>query len=306
MNMSDMTVGVIGIGAMGAPMTGRLHQFGFELMVTDQSRQAVEQFCNQQPGVTKAHNPGELARSCDFIITVLPNSHVVEAVLTGSDGVLSGLRAGTYVIDMTSGVPQHTQRLNEIVRAAGGVMLDAPVSGGVLKAREGTLAIMVGGQADEVARVRPVLAALGTSTLHTGAVGSGHAMKALNNLLSAGGFLLGVEVLGIEQRFGLDPEVMVDALNASTGVKDATHKKFKQCVLSRAFDSGFSLELMVKDLGIAMGLAEGTGTSAPLSALCEQLWRASLNFLPEGADHTASAQFIEAINQLELVDRKST
>jgi len=298
--MSDLTVGVIGIGAMGLPMAARLHQAGFGLVIADQDQALVAQFCADHPGAKSAQTAKELASQSDYVITMLPNSQIVEQVLSGPDGVLAGLRPGAHIIDMTSGVPQHTQRLSEQVREAGGVMLDAPVSGGVLKAREGTLAIMVGGEDKEVAQVRPVLEALGASILHTGAVGSGHAMKALNNLLSAGGFLLGIEVLSIGQKFGLDPAVMVDALNASTGVNNSTQKKFKQFVLSRKFDSGFSLELMVKDLGIALGIAEGTGTSAPFSALCEQLWCASRNLLPEGADHTASAQFVEAINQLTL------
>src|SRR5476651_757554 len=142
---------------------------------------------------------------------------------------------------MSSGVPATTQALAEDVARAGGVLIDAPVSGGVARALTGELAIMVGGPPDAVERARPILAAMGTSILSTGAVGTAHAMKALNNLVSATGLLISVEALLIGKRFGLDPEVMVDVLNASTGMNNSTQKKLKPFVLSRAFNSGFEI-----------------------------------------------------------------
>ncbi|MDN5844465.1 MAG: NAD-binding protein, partial [Alcaligenaceae bacterium] len=168
------------------------------------------------------------------------------------------------------------------------------------RAQTGDLTIMVGGAADQVERVRPVLAAMGKQVLHTGSVGSGHAMKALNNLVSAGGFLIGVEALMIGQRFGLDPEVMVDVLNVSTGMNNSTQKKFKQFVLSRSFASGFGLDLMVKDLSIALSIAEKEGTPSPFSALCRELWAEGAKMLGPGQDHTAVAKFVEAMAQTEL------
>src|SRR5665811_1771109 len=126
---------------------------------------------------------------------------------------------------------------------------------------------------------------MGTTILRTGAVGSGQAMKALNNLVSAGGFLIGIEALLIGQRFGLDAEVMVDVLNAATGMNNSTQKKFKQFVLSRKFDSGFSLDLLVKDLSIALGVGRETGTPTPFSALCRELAASTALLLGPGADH---------------------
>src|SRR5271166_5013352 len=158
---------------------------------------------------------------------------------------MAGMKSGTVMIEMSSGVPSVTQTLFRSVMELGSHMIDAPVSGGVPRAKTGQLAIMVGGDSAIIDSVMPVLRAIGTSVLPTGAVGSGQAMKALNNLVSAGGFLIGIEALLIGQKFGLDPAVMVDVLNASTGMNNSTQKKFRQFVLSRRFDSGFALDLMV-------------------------------------------------------------
>jgi 3-hydroxyisobutyrate dehydrogenase len=136
--------------------------------------------------------------------------------------------------------------------------------------------------------------------LRTGAVGSGQAMKALNNLVSAGGFLIGIEALLIGSRFGLDPAVMVDVLNAATGMNNSSQKKFKQFVLSRSFASGFSLDLLVKDLSIAMQVGRETGTAAPFAALCRELAAAAATMLGPGADHTEFAKLSERLAGSEL------
>jgi 3-hydroxyisobutyrate dehydrogenase len=200
---------------------------------------------------------------------------------------------------MSSGVPAITRQLAEEVAEAGCVLIDAPVSGGVARAVTGELSIMVGGQTDAIARAEPLLKAMGASLLPTGAVGSAHAMKALNNLVSAAGFLASVEALLIGKRFGLDPAVMVDVLNASTGVNNSTQKKLKAFVLSRRFDSGFSLELMVKDLSIALGIADDGQVIAPLAAMTRNLWAAALAE-GIGPDHTDAARFSERLAGLAL------
>ena len=201
---------------------------------------------------------------------------------------------------MTSGQPAITRKLAERVAAAGGILIDAPVSGGVSRAKTGQLAIMVGGDAEVLERVRPVLAAMGTSILPCGGVGAGQAMKALNNLVSAGGYLIGIEALLIGQRAGLDPGVMVDVLNASTGMNNSTQKKFRQFVLSRGFDSGFSLDLMVKDLSIALEIGRDGATPTPFAAMCREMWAAALASLGPGQDHTAVAKLSERLVGTEL------
>ncbi len=290
------TIGFVGIGNMGWPMAHRLHDAGYALLVSDHRRAVAENFAQQVGGVAP-DTLDKLAAGSDVIVTMLPTSAAVGSAL---DGLLVALRPGTVVVDMTSGAPGATRALAERVAQAGGTLIDAPVSGGVARARTGELAIMVGGDDATMERVRPLLQAMGTSLLRTGGVGSAHAMKALNNLVSAGGFLIGIEALLIGQRFGLDPALMVDVLNASTGMNNSTQKKFRQFVLSRSFDSGFGLDLMLKDVGIALEVARESGTPAPFGALCRELSAACAAMLGPGADHTELAKLSERLAGVEL------
>jgi 3-hydroxyisobutyrate dehydrogenase len=228
----------------------------------------------------------------------------VQAVLEGTNGVLAGLRKDAVVVEMSSGVPTITRALAEQVAAAGAHMVDAPVSGGVPRAKTGELAIMFGGSEAILERVRPVLSCMGTSITRTGDVGSAHAMKALNNLVSAGGFLIGVEALMIGKRFGLDPSAMVDVLNSSTGMNNSTQKKFKQFVLSGQYNAGFGLDLMVKDLSIALEIGRDTNTPTPFSALCREMWASCAAMLGPGQDHTAIAKLTETLAGDTLSDKK--
>lgn len=291
-------IGFIGLGRMGAPMAARLAGAGHALTVCDVDAGAVQRLLADHPG-KGADTPRAAAAGADVVITMLPTSAIVADVLRGPDGVLAGLKRGTLVLEMSSGVPAVTQALAAEVEAAGGALVDAPVSGGVARAVTGELAIMAGGADADIDRAEPVLKAMGTSILRTGAVGTAHAMKALNNLVSAAGFLVSVEALLIGKRFGLDPSVMVDVLNASTGVNNATQKKLKPFVLSRRFDSGFGLDLMVKDLGIALGLADDGHVIAPLAAMTRNLWADALAGAA-GPDHTHAARLSERLAGLEL------
>jgi 3-hydroxyisobutyrate dehydrogenase len=236
-----------------------------------------------------------------MIVTMLPTSVIVEHVLAeGDDNLFAGMKPGTIIIEMSSGVPSVTQRLAEKVASLGGTLIDAPVSGGVPRARTGQLAIMVGGDEATIDRAMPVLSAMGTSVLRTGAVGSGQAMKALNNLVSTGGFLIGIEALLIGQRFGLDPAVMTDVLNAATGMNNSTQKKFKQFVLSRRFDAGFTMGLLAKDLSIALQVGRETATAAPISALVNEMIVSAQSKFGSNADHTEMAKLCELLAGSEL------
>lgn len=304
MNAPQERVGLVGIGSMGWPMAARLVQAGYAVTVFDAVPGQADKFA-QDVGGQAAATCAALAAQSDIVFTMLPTSAIVEQVLSGEQGLLAGLRPGSVVVEMSSGVPAHTQRLAQAVAAAGSQMVDAPVSGGVSRARTGELAIMFGGPAATLERVRPALSAMGTSITAVGDVGSAHAMKALNNLVSAGGFLIGVEAMLIGQQFGLDPNVIVDVLNASTGMNNSTQKKFKQFVLSRQFNSGFGLDLMVKDLGIALGIATDTGTPTPFASLCRELWASAGKTLGKGQDHTAVARLSEQLAGVELAAKKS-
>ena len=294
------TVGFVGVGNMGWPMAANLLKGGFTVAVADARREVANNFV-QQLGGSAPDTLAQLAASSDVVVTMLPTSgHVAAVIADGGDHVLAGLKPGSIVVDMTSGQPAVTQALAARVAAAGSVLIDAPVSGGVSRARTGELAIMVGGSVEAIERARPVLAAMGTTITRCGEVGAGQAMKALNNLVSAGGFLIGIEALLIGQKFGLDPGLMTDVINASTGMNNSTQKKFRQFVLSRGFDSGFSLALMVKDLSIALELAREGAVPAPFAAQCRELWAAASAMLGPGADHTALAQLPEVLAGMEL------
>lgn len=291
-----MRVAFAGLGNMGAPMAARLIAAGHDLAVFDADPVALARFVAGN-ACRRANDPADLAREAEAVVTMLPTSAIVGDLL---DAALPALRPGAIVLEMSSGVPAQTRSIAARVEAAGGRLVDAPVSGGVPRARDGSLAIMVGGDEAAVDTARPLLEALGASIMPTGAVGTAHAMKALNNLVSAGGFLIGIEALLIGARAGLDPAVMVDVLNASTGVNNSTQKKFKQYVLSRSFDAGFGLDLMLKDLTIAMQVAEETETAAPFAGHCRAMWAAARAMLGAGQDHTAMARLSEALAGQEL------
>ena len=288
------SIGFVGVGSMGWPMASLLHKAGYALTIYDADSKRAEQFVKEIGGQTAATCQA-LAKQAEVIITILPTSAIVQSVLEGPDGVLAGVQKGTVIVDMTSGVPSITRALAEKAASAGALLVDAPVSGGVPRAKSGELSIMFGGSQAQLAQLEPILKCMGNAIQHTGDVGSAHAMKALNNLVSAGGFLIGVEALMIGKRFGLNPETMVDVLNASTGMNNSTQKKFKQFVLSGKYNAGFGLDLMVKDLSIALGIAKETATPTPFSALCRELWAASAQMLGPGQDHTAVAKLCETL-----------
>jgi 3-hydroxyisobutyrate dehydrogenase len=274
---------------MGAGMAANLVKAGFDVTVCDVVPGRAASFATET-GAKAAATPAEAAAGADCVVIIVPTSKQVgEAV----EAMLPSLKPGMLVIDMTSGQPGRTREIAAMLEGHGVPMIDCPVSGGVPRAKSGQLAIMVGGPEAEIDRAEPVLKAMGTSVYRCGDIGAGQAMKALNNLVSAGGYLIGIEALLIGQRFGLDPTTMVDVLNASSGMNNSTQKKFKEYVLSRRFDAGFGLDLMVKDLSIALEVGRETTTPAPFSALCREMWLAAATTLGPGVDHTAVAKMLE-------------
>jgi len=284
-------IGFIGIGNMGWPMAANLVKAGFEVTVSDAVAGRAAQFAGEAGG-RAAGDATEAARDAEAVVTILPTSAQVAEVAAA---IGPALAPGSLVIDMTSGQPGKTREIAATLAERGIGMIDAPVSGGVPRAKSGSLAIMLGGEDALLDRAEPVLKAMGTSLHRCGGIGAGQAMKALNNLASAGNFMLGVEVMLIGQRFGLDPAKMVDVLNASSGMSDSSQRKFKQFVLSRRFDDGFALELMVKDLGIALEVGRQTATPTPIAALAKELWTAALASVGPGNNHTAGAQLPEKL-----------
>lgn len=292
-------IGFVGIGAMGWPMAKRVLEAGFALTVFDVDFVRADRFSTEVGGKRSA-SLAELGRMSDVVVTMLPNSEIVGQVLFDPNGVSEGLAKGSTVVEMSSGVPSETVKLGARLAQCGVAMIDAPVSGGVRKAVTGELAIMAGGNEQTIAACTPVLKVMGTKIFATGALGTGQAMKALNNLVLAAGFVAGIEALLIGKRFGLDPANMVEILNASSGKNNSTENRFAQFVLSRSFDAGFSLELMVKDLSTALRMSKETNTPAMLSALTRELWAAAALYADRGADHTAVTLLLEKLAGTKL------
>lgn len=281
-------IAFIGLGMMGYPMAGRLATAGYPLSVFDINPCASERFgtefhCCVCPSALQA------AQNSDVVITMLPSSEDVFASVHGqesSPGVMNVLKPGATIIDMSSCDPFQTGHLAGILAERGITFVDAPVSGGVKRAQEGALTVMFGGASESLERSRPILEKMGSLIYHTGAVGTGHAMKALNNYVSAAGLLAVVEALHTGKKFGLDPSVMTLILNGSTGRNNTTEKKVEQFMLSEKFNSGFSLQLMVKDIAIAMNLAKDLQIPTPLGEACLGTWRNAAIGSDSSVDHT--------------------
>ncbi|HKC26959.1 MAG TPA: NAD(P)-dependent oxidoreductase [Jatrophihabitans sp.] len=283
-------VGLVGLGQMGAPMAARLAGSGVSVAGFDISPVVGERLTGT--GVTLCGGLLEVAR-CPIVILVLPDSDAVTQVLVG-DGLLRAMDAGTLVLDMSSSVPGRTRELAIEADRHGIELVDAPVSGGVSGAQRGTLTAMVGGRPEAVARARRVLDVLARRVVHVGAVGSGHAMKALNNLMSATHLLVTSEALLAARSFGLDPRVVLDVVNGSSGRSGSTENKWPNFVLPRTFDSGFRLDLMLKDMRIALAVERDAEVFAPLSHAAVALWSEAAQELDPSADHTEIVRWLEA------------
>jgi 3-hydroxyisobutyrate dehydrogenase len=267
---------------MGAPMAANLERAGFVVQSFDLR------------GTGNRRSIREAAEGADALVTMLPDGDAVrEAVFEA----LPALSPGTVVIDMSSCDPGSTRALEAVLSPGKVLLIDAPVSGAVAKARDGTLAIMVGGSREALEKAAPVLRAMGRDLFHVGPLGAGHAVKALNNYLGAAGTLAGFEALLVAQRFGLDPQPMLEAINASTGRNSTTERKIPQQVLTGAFASGFRLSLMAKDVGIAAALARDLGVEAPYLRTTLRLWRAAQRALAASADHTEIFRYLQRLTK---------
>jgi 3-hydroxyisobutyrate dehydrogenase len=272
---------VVGLGNMGRPMAASLTRAGYTVTGYDISAAARERYT--QAGGRAAADMASAVKGAAVVITLLPDGKAVRTAITAMQPHLS---PSTIVIEMSSSAPLGTRALGAEMKTAGFPFIDAPVSGGVKRAIDATLAIMVGGDAAVIDRVEPVLAAMGKDIFRTGPLGSGHAMKALNNYVSAAGLTAAVEALAVGEKFGLDPNVMTDVLNASSGRNNTTENKLKQFILSKTFSSGFSAALMAKDVRTADELGAAIGIATPLAEACAELWSEAAAELGPNADHT--------------------
>jgi 3-hydroxyisobutyrate dehydrogenase len=282
------TVAFVGLGNMGTPMSARLLAAGCTVRGFDLSADARGRLA--EAGGTAVESAAEAVTGAEITVLMLPNSAVVTSVV---DDLLAreALAAGSLIVDMSSSEPLETRALGERLAASGVRLVDAPVSGGVKGAVAGSLTIMVGGADADVADARRILDHLGR-VVPTGAVGSGHAVKALNNLLSATHLWVTSEAMEAGTRFGLDPEVMLSVFNGSSGRSGSTENKWPNFILPGTFDSGFGLRLMLKDMRIAAGLAQAVGAPSALGEDAIGFWAAAADDLDPAADHTRVAEWI--------------
>jgi 3-hydroxyisobutyrate dehydrogenase len=288
--MGALSIGFVGLGNMGWPMAANLATAGFSLVVRDADAGKQDSFAAAHQGTAAAAAPDDFAVA-DVVVTMLPDGAVVaDAILSWGIGAV--LRPGALIIEMSSADPADTLRLAAALKAGGVRVVDAPVSGGVPRAQTGELAIMAGGADEDVAMAQPVLRVLGDPErqFRTGRLGSGHAMKALNNVIGAATYCATAEAVVAGARFGLDPKTMIDIINASTGRSFVSANVIGDNVVSGAYATGFALGLMAKDVAIARSIIASTGADAPVLALTDERWAAALGELGPAADQSRAHQ----------------
>jgi len=288
MNAGATRVGFVGLGMMGWPMAHNLVEAGFDLVVRDADEERQRRFAEEH-GCAAADAPAAFA-DAGVVVTMLPDDRVVRTVIAEwNGGIAAALAPGAVVLDMSSSNPDATKALAEELAGRGLKVVDAPVSGGVGRAADGTLTLMIGGDdEDALAAVSPVLEVLGGHLFRTGPVGSGHAMKALNNLVGGGTYAIVAEALAIGQRYGLTSSTMIEVMNVSSGRSFNTEVVMKEHVLTGAYDTRFAAGLLAKDVGIAATLAEAAGVDAPLTKVVSSRWADAAADLGAAADHSAA------------------
>lgn len=269
-----MEVGFIGIGQMGRHMSRRILEAGHSLVVHDLNQDAAAPLL--QKGARWGRTPQEVAASCQVVITCLPTPKNVEEVVYGQNGLKSGWKNGDIYVDMSTDSPSTVRRIARDAGAMGVAVLDAPVSGGTKGAEMGTLAIMVGGDAATLEKVRKVLEAMGKSIFHVGDVGCGNIAKLVNNLISltinsitAEGFVLGMKA-------GIDPKVLRDVVMVSTG-SNWTLQQYPETLFARNFEPGFKVSLGLKDISLAIDMGKELGVPLPVGTVVQEDLRAAMN-----------------------------
>lgn len=278
---------------MGMPMIRNLLQAnlsvtGFDLnpLIADELKSEIH--------FEMATSAIALTKKCDVIILMLPDSNIVDRLLwEGEDALSKAMNSKQTIIDMSSSDPVRSRANFDRLAQLGISFIDAPVSGGVRRAKDGSLSIMIGGLAPAVESVQPIFKAMGKTLVHVGAAGAGHAVKALNNYVSASGLLAVCEALVAAEKFGIDPHLVNQVFNVSTGKNNTTDVKVENFMLSGTFKSGFSLALMRKDLQTALDFISRMETPKNFADACTQTWTQAEKSLDKGADHTAMYAFIQ-------------
>ena len=298
--MTKPAIGFIGLGVMGTPMARHLAAAGYRLTVLDLDHALAERLAAEFPHVQAAESMAQLGAASDIVLTMLPSGEPVQRTAIGPGGLIETLKPGSLVLDTSSSEPWFTRETAQKLAGVGIAMVDAPVSGAEWGAVAAELVFMVGGADADVARVAPLLDIMGKARFHLGSVGAGHIMKSLNNLITSVTFMATGEALLAGKSAGLDPDVMIDVLNLSTGGSWVARTHFKQRIFNRAFDDPFKLALMVKDIGIALKAAESTGVAMPVAQEMARQWREIAQGQAEGASVSRMIAGMEAREGIEL------
>jgi 3-hydroxyisobutyrate dehydrogenase len=299
--MKKPTIGFIGLGVMGKPMASNLAKAGYSLAVYDKKASSADRISSEFEQVRAVESPKLVAEFADIVITMLPTGNHVQEVIKGEDGLLGGYRPGSLHLDTSSAEPWLTLESASLLEKHGVAMVDAPVSGAESGARKATLVFMVGGNKTDVSRVTPLLQVMGKQQFHLGPIGSGHTMKCVNNLITAICFMATTEGLIIGKRLGLDPHIMTDVLNVSTGMSWNSINHFRQHIFNRKFDDHFKLGLMIKDIGIAMKLAGDQGLSLPIANLAQRLWKSAGESSESDGSISEMVRWVEKMTKTELI-----
>jgi len=295
-------IGFVGIGNMGNPMAAHLVKAGFDVTVYDIRPETVEIFVNQHGG-KGAKSLEEAGTGADAVITMLPNDKIVRKVILGdgAEGIAAVLRKGAVVMDMSTSDPVGTRSLAEALAPLGIEVVDAPVMGGVIFAKDASLDIMAGGDAAAVERCIPVLQAMGRNIIRCGGAGNAHALKALANYVNACALINSIEALTIGKRFGLDPKMMAEALTTMcAGRNHPVQKKIVPHVFTRTYGTGMAMGFIAKDVRIAASTAKSIGAFAPLAERVSELWSAAAEKLGPERDQTEIARYWEEATGVRL------
>jgi 3-hydroxyisobutyrate dehydrogenase-like beta-hydroxyacid dehydrogenase len=297
-----MRIGFIGLGVMGSAMAGHLAKGGHTLTLYDISPAAARKVARRHRGARAVASPRAVAEASEVVLTMLPHGQAVRECVLGPDGLAAGFKPGSILVDTSSAEPWLTRETAARLAEQDVAMVDAPVSGASEGAQGATLVFMCGGEAAALNRVRPLLDLMGRHVFHLGPVGSGHAMKTVNNLATALTLLGTAEAMLIGKAYGLSARTMLDTINVSTARSFVSEVRFGPQVLERRFDDAFKLALMLKDVSIANRLADEHALGVPLSALGEQLWRAADTALGEGACVLDVVRWYERTTKVQLED----
>src|SRR5256885_4915231 len=289
----------MGRGNFGDPTAPNVAGDLLVVGVENRTASKAEEFARNHKA-RAATSPAEAVAGADVVITCLPSSAEVEAVVHGESGILNAMRKGAVLVDCTSGDPPTSRSIAAELGGRGIEFIDAPVSGGTAGAKAGTLTVMWGGEETVFERVRPVIEAFGKKIVHAGPVGCGDALKAVNNALLAVHIISTAEGLAVLAKAGVDPKVALDVINASSGRSNTSENLIPQRVLTRAFPRTFRLALLEKDIGIASVLSEDLGAKTPLIALTAERFHEARENMGDRVDHVEAVKIFEEVNHLEL------